>query len=121
LYIRNFILLVASLQILNLSVCGGEDNYVSNNGTIGEINHIDCLVEYVAEIVLSCKNAIVENGVHNTTGNHSLTLKHFLSKTIAEPFSITIQPLPRTSISIVPQGDDYFYLYYSKITKPPSV
>lgn len=120
-YLRNFIVLIAALQILNLSVCGGEDINTASPQTIGEVNHIDCMVEYVSEIVLRCKNAIAENGMHNTTGNHSLTLKHFLSKTVEQHFAIVIQKFTTPSVNIIPLKDDYFYLFSKEITKPPCV
>ena len=81
-YIAKFVVVVFALQILNLSVCGGEGNdlqYNANERPIGELNQIDCMVEFVSEIILHFENSIKENGCHNSSESHSLLVKPHLS------------------------------------------
>jgi hypothetical protein len=84
-YITKVITLVIAVQILNLSVYGGDfDPTVSSAhvGKIGEFNQIDCLLEYVAEIMLDHKDAFPENGSHNPNGKSGRQAKHSVIKMV---------------------------------------
>jgi len=120
LYLNRLIIFVAALQILNLSVCGGDAVYSSDNtSAIGEINQIDCFVEYIAEEVLNYKDVIAENGLHNTSGNHSIIIKHILSNKFQQGFSIVTPKITSLAIPAVPFKEAYTCLYCREIIPPP--
>jgi len=67
-----------------MSVYDAFDNdttFSSAQNTIGEVNQIDFLLEYVAEIILDHKNAFPENGMHNHR-SFSHQMKHITIKLI---------------------------------------
>jgi hypothetical protein len=123
LYVSKFLLLVVALQILNLSVCGGEDDALSSGGNtkvLGEANQIDCLAEYVTEIMFDSKNTFQENGVHNNNGNHSLVLKHVNLKMCPSYYDyILIANFSTALILSVPLKEDYRYLFSKKVIPEP--
>jgi hypothetical protein len=121
-YTIKFITLVLALQILNLSICGGdEDKYsiTTYNNNIGESNQIDCLAEYVSEIVLRQLNAFPENGAHNSNSNHSLLLKHIPLKVFPNNFSISIAKPVSISIIPIPLTEEYKYLFLKEVIPQP--
>ncbi len=115
-------MLVIAVQILNLSVYGGD--FDPNTGTahqnkIGEFNQIDSLVEYVAEIVLDHKDAFPEDGNHNPHSRSSHQLKHSIIKMVdfsrktEMPFYCTSTDAPEASTN------DYKKIILREINPPP--
>ncbi len=109
--------------MLNLSVCGGEVNDIDrpvNSPVLGELNQIDCMIEFVSEIMLDQKNSFKENGVHNNNGNHSLVLKHFHLKLFSENYVIKITRPLRSTVLRIPLKEEYNYLFLKEvIPRPP--
>jgi len=121
-YILKFVLLVIAVQILNLSVYGGDydpNTSVAHQNKIGEFNQIDSLVEYVAEIVLDHKDAFPEDGNHNPHSRSSHQFKHTVIKMVdfsrkAEmPFYCTMANIPEASTN------DYKKIILREINPPP--
>ena len=87
--------------------------------TIGEVNQIDFLIEYIAEIMLDHKNAFPENGAHNHHSNLTHLLKHIPLKLPVSAkdkiFACSIIAAP----SPVPYQEVYKYLFLKQINPPP--
>ena len=121
-YCRKVLVLILALQILNLSVYGGEidaDSIAAPPNTIGEVNQIDFLIEYISEIILDHKNAFPEDGAHNNHSNLTHLLKHIPLKLTSNgkdkepPYSIIGSPSP------IPFQKVYKYLFLKQINPPP--
>lgn len=121
-YAKKFVLLIIAMQILNLSVYGGDFGAglsPTAKNSIGEFNQIDCLIEYIAEIMLDHKNAFPENGSHNTNGKSSHQIKHTSIKMI-EFGKNTEQPFYCTGNTLAEIFDeDYKKLILREINPPP--
>lgn len=121
-YLTKFIVLALALQILNLSICGGEDVttlLVENNSTIGEQNQIDCLYEFVSEVILDYKNIVKEGGLHNNNSNHSLLIKHLCLKLYPHSYSVKIPQFSPVGFSIYTYKEHYKSLYCKEIIPQP--
>ena len=108
--------------MLNLSVCGGEVNDIDTAGsghTLGELNQIDCMVEFVSEIMLDQKNSFKESGAHNNSGNHSLVLKHFHLTLFSPGYAIKIPAPLCSSVLRVPLREEYNYLFLKEVIPHP--
>ena len=111
-----------ALQILNLSVYGGDLDInfdYSQQNNIGEFNQIDSLIEYVTEIVFDYKNAFPENGSHNPNSKSSHQLKHFNIKMVA--FKRTFEQPIYSIVINMPEifNDTYTKLILKEINPPP--
>lgn len=121
-YATRLVLLVIAIQVLNLSVYGGDfysGGYAAIKNNIGEFNHIDSLIEYVSEIILDHKNAFPENGEHSRRSSSSHQMKHICIKMIE--FKKTAD-LPLYTVSAdMPQllNEEYKNLVPSEINPPP--
>ena len=122
-YIAKFVILVFALQMLNLSVCGGEGNDLqlgTNAHTIGELNQIDCLVEFVSEIILHFENSIKETGFHNSNENHSLVLKtHLTIKLFPHNFCIELPKISIITLYTIPLKEDCKSLFCKEVIPQP--
>ena len=121
-YATRLVLLIIAVQVLNLSVYGGDfysGSYAAAQKNIGEFNHIDSLIEYVSEIILDHKNAFPENGDHSRRSSSSHQMKHISIKMIE--FKKTADtPLYTASVDM-PQlfNEEYKNLIPSEINPPP--
>lgn len=121
-YFTKFIVLALALQILNLSICGGEDAttlLVENSNTIGEQNQIDCLYEFVSEVILDYKNIVKESGAHNNNGNHSLLIKHLCFKLYPHNCTVKIPQFSPVRFSIYTYKEHYKSLYCKEVIPQP--
>ncbi len=121
-YIRKLLLLIVAVQILNLSVYGGDfDQYyfTRHEHSIGDFNEIDSLIEYVTEVVLNYKDAFPENGAHNENTSHSLLLKHISFKLIETPQQQAVPTYQASVPLFVPLKEDYKFLFFKEINPPP--
>ena len=121
-YFVRFLVFVTALQILNLSVCGGEATNirrVENARIIGESNQIDCMLEFVVEIMLDQKNSFQENGAHNNSGNHSLLLKHLYPKFFPNDYALKIEKFDNFSVLPILFKETYNYLFLKEVIPQP--
>lgn len=122
-YIAKFVIVVFAFQILNLSVCGGEGNdlqYNANERPIGELNQIDCMVEFVSEIIFHFENAIKENGCHNSSESHSLLVKPHLSiKLFPHSFAVELPKLSTAALYTVPSKEAFSSLFCEEVIPHP--
>ena len=122
-YYPKFIILIVALQILNLSIYGGEyqEAMVLKNGTTSVMtNQIDCFAEYVTEILLKHTNAFPEH-----KGDHTKNEQ----KTIKMPVQLFTHYEPqeeKSEIEIPAEANkyghyrnNYDYLYFKEINPPP--
>lgn len=121
-YCTRFVLFVLALQILNLSVYGSEytQQFVDASGhTTSAKNQIDCLAEYVAEVVLDHRNAMPEHKGNHTKNNQ---------KTLKTQIQLFSQNTPGPSVfkeyyPVVVKysyyNNQYDYLFYKEINPPP--
>lgn len=121
-YAKKFVLLIIAMQILNLSVYGGDfdANFSpATHNNIGEFNQIDSLIEYVAEIMLDHKNAFPENGSHNPNSKSSHQIKHASIKMI--DFKKNTEPPFYCSANSLSNffNEDYKKLILKEINPPP--
>jgi hypothetical protein len=94
------------------------DEVKTNN--IGELNQIDSLTEYVAEIVLDHKNAFPENGAnsHHTSAPGHLA-KHISIKMVSFK-KIAVLSFSRSSQPInIPSKEEYKNMFSREIVPPP--
>lgn len=122
-YITKFVIIVFAFQILNLSVCGGEGNdvqYTAGARPIGELNQIDCMVEFVSEIILHFENAIKENGCHNSSESHNLLVKPHLSiKLFPHSFVVELPKLNTAPLYTVATKEAIHSLFYDEVIPHP--
>jgi len=118
-YLLRFVLLVVAVQILNLSVFGRDTVERAQNNTIGEVNQIDSMIEYVAEIILDYKNAFPENGAHNHQSHTSHQMKHGSFNMISFRKNTEIKRFCNTISIPIPSKEDYKYLFAREINPPP--
>ncbi|HVX49836.1 MAG TPA: hypothetical protein VHB48_06750 [Chitinophagaceae bacterium] len=112
-------LLIIALQVLNLSVYSIYDGKTAASNSIGERNEIDCMAEYIAEIVLEHKQAFPENGTHNRQSNSSHLLKHGNFNLLGYKKVPEIKRWCIVSSIPVPAKQEYKYLYINEIIPPP--
>ncbi|MBS1495742.1 MAG: hypothetical protein JSU03_12570 [Bacteroidetes bacterium] len=122
LYSKKFILIVLTLQILNISVNGCEytQRFIDEKGRIETSkNQIDSLAEYVTEILLGHRNAIPEFK-HNHTKNDQEMAKtqiQFFAHQIPE-FISTKNSYP-IIVNYFCYNNQYYSLFYPEINPPP--
>ena len=119
-FLTRLVLLVLALQILNVSVYSKDVDTDAKDNTIGEVNQIDSVTEFVAEIILDHKNAFPEDGAHNRRSGSSHQMKHISLKIISFPKRNPTQP---SCFSLRPTAilskEEYRYLFFSEIIPPP--
>lgn len=118
-YILRFVLLIVAVQILNLSVYGRDIVETAPSNSIGELNQIDSMIEYVAEIILDHKNAFPENGTHNHQSHTSHQMKHASFSMISFRKNTEIKRFCKTVNIHIPSKEDYKYLFAREINPPP--
>ena len=118
-YLLRFVLLVVAVQILNLSVYGQDVIKPAQSNTLGELNQIDSMIEYVAEIILDYKNAFPENGTHNHQSHTSHQLKHGSFNMISFRKGSDVKRFCRTSNIHIPSKEEYKNLFTREIIPPP--
>lgn len=121
-YLTKFIVLALALQILNLSICGGEDvttTLAENTSTIGEQNQIDCFYEFISEVILDYKNLVKEGGLHNNNSNHSLLVKHLCLKLYPHNYNIKLYQFSSVRSTIYTYKEHYKSLYCKEIIPQP--
>lgn len=121
-YCMKLIFFILALQILNLSVYGSEytQRFIDKNGrTESAKNQIDCLAEYVAEVILDHRDAVPEH-----KGNHTKNDQKVL-KTQIQLFAQNNTELRAYKMQhpiIVKYSyynNQYDYLFYKEINPPP--
>jgi hypothetical protein len=116
--ISKFILSIIAVQILNLSIYAQFDPVQSGN-TMGNLNSIDSITEYVAEVMLHHTNAFPEfekTGAHKDQHQHknySIHLFNDLKKT-AIAYNYTLDKNNNGAVI-----KDYTYLFFKEINPPP--
>lgn len=118
------ILIVVAVQILNMSVYGGDFDQLylaSSHPTIGEYNEIDSFIEYFEEIILGHKDAFPENGAHNDGSAHnSIQIKHISVKLFNESIKVAEVPVYDNNVThSTPRNEDYRFLFIKNIIPPP--
>ena len=106
------------LQILNLSIYAHEFVQSRAQHSIGNLNEINSVVEYIAEIVLDNTNALPE---FQKAGHKDLQFhKHLSTKLLAiierQELKILVTP---AHIFSYPLNDDYSFLFCKEINPPP--
>jgi len=116
--ISRFILSIVAVQILNLSIYAQFDSVQSGNA-MGNLNSIDSVAEYIAEVMLHHTNAFPEfekNGTHKDQHQHKNYSIHLFSdfkKTAAS----NNYALHKNNIGSL--AEDYQYLFFKEINPPP--
>lgn len=121
-YLIKLLLLVIAIQILNLSVYGRDcdDDCLELSATIGDVNEMDSITEYVAEVLLDQKNLFPESGHHNRRSGMPHQAKHIVFKMVSIKRRQFEQPFYFTSAKAkILSKVDYKYLYAREITPPP--
>lgn len=121
LYLSRLAIFVVALQILNLSIFMQDFDPISTHRhTIGEINEINSIVEFVAEIVLDNPNALPEYHQQNTDHTAMQVHKHAPVK------MITFEELQPARVFyaavreyIIPLKESYDFLFFREINPPP--
>jgi hypothetical protein len=117
-HISKFFLSIVAVQIFNLSIYA-QFNPVQSGNTMGEINTIDSVTEYIAEVILHHANAFPEfekSGTHkdqHTHKNFSIQLFNDLQKPLTSETWMS-QKSHTNSMS-----EDYQYLFFKEINPPP--
>ena len=121
-YCTRFILFVLALQILNLSVYGSEytQRLVYKSGRTETVkNQIDCLAEYVAEVILDHRNAIPEQKGNHTKNNQKVIkaqIQLFAQNNLELPAYKIQHPV---IIKYSYYNNQYDYLFCKEINPPP--
>lgn len=115
------LLLLVALQILNLSIYMQDfEPLNTHHYTIGEVNEINSIVEYVAEVVLQHKNALPE--YHQQNNDHSAMQLHKHAPIKMITFE-DLQPKRAFCVTkhsyIHPLNEAYQFLYFKEINPPP--
>jgi hypothetical protein len=116
--ISKFILSIVAMQILNLSIYAQFDPVQSGN-TMGNLNSIDSVTEYVAEIMLHHTNAFPEfekNGAHKDQHQHKNYSIHLFND-FKKPATGYNDALNKNNNGAVIK--DYRYLFFKEINPPP--
>lgn len=117
-----FILFVLALQILNLSVYGSEytQQFVDASGHSATAqNQIDCLAEYVAEVVLDHRNAMPEHKGNHTKNNQKIIktqIQLFAQNNFEAPACKIFYPVV---VKYSHYNNQYNYLFCKEINPPP--
>jgi hypothetical protein len=121
LHIARLLLFVVAMQILNLSIYMQDfEPLKTHKHTIGEINEINSIVEYVAEVVLEHKGALPEYKQQNSDHTALQLHKHAPVKMITfddlqpqREFYVTKQ----TYLHPLSEADEF--LFFREINPPP--
>lgn len=121
LHISRFLVFILALQILNLSIYMQDyEPLKAHRHTIGEVNEINSIVEYVAEIILQHKNAIPESHQQNNDHTAMQVHKHAHVKMITYddliPKKVCFEP---TRDYRHPLNEVYDFLFFREINPPP--
>lgn len=118
LHIARFITVLVAMQILNMGLFAQDFQSLSVSSINPELNIINSVDEYVAEVVLHHKDAVPENNKH--PHKDIQTHKHVVFKLISFPkpqcCSATQLVFNNKPTAIIPV---YQYQYYNDITPPP--
>lgn len=123
-FFKKAILLLIAMQILNLSVYGSAFQQIelTRTGKVEmKMNQIDSFTEFVAEIVLSHKDAFPEQG-NNHTKNDSKIIKNI-------PFQLFYKSDQAKEVVEIPSSishnshfiDNYRFLFIKEFNPPPSI
>lgn len=116
-YLQRFVLLLVAVQVLNLSVYGQK---FKESDSVGNVNQIDSMIEYITEVVLDYKNAFPENGPHNHQShtNHQAKYEGFNLITFLRK-SPSIKRYCVAFAIHIPSKEEYKYLFAREIIPPP--
>lgn len=120
-HIARLLLFVVAMQILNLSIYMQDFEPLKiHKHTIGEINEINSIVEYVAEVVLNHKGALPEYKQQNSDHTALQMHKHAPVKMITFD---DLQPQRVFSVAkqtyVHPLNEAYDFLFFREINPPP--
>jgi hypothetical protein len=120
-HIAKLLTFIVALQILNLSIFMQDfDPLNTHPQTIGEINEINSIVEYVAEVVLDHENALPEYEQENTEHKDLQSHKHMPIKLITFDELVTeITPPVFKRTFHYPLNDSRTFVLSKEITPPP--
>lgn len=121
------IVFALALQVLNLSVHGGDWSHMPVNRThfsIGAVNQVDCLVEFIYEDICHLKgyDDAYDMALHNKVpGGHKLSPKFMDFQMPAQPnFAVVKATFNQTGENHFPKWENkYEYLFSQEITPPP--
>lgn len=121
LHIARLLIFIVAMQILNLSIYMQDfEPLKTHRHTIGEINEINSIVEYVAEVVLQHKGALPEYKQQNNDHNALQLHKHAPVKMITFD---DLQPKRAFDVArctyIHPLNETYQFLFFREINPPP--
>ena len=116
--ISKFILSIIAVQILNLSIYAHFDPVQSDN-TMGNLNCIDSVTEYVAEVMLHHTNAFPEfekTGAHKDQHQHKNYSIHLFNdfKKTTTAYNCKLHKNYKGAMI-----KDYNYLFFREINPPP--
>ena len=118
LYFAKFVAFIVMLQILNLSIYAQDFEQTEPQHTIGNLNEINSVVEYIAEIVLDNTNALPEV---QKAGQKDLQFHKHLTMKLLAVNERHEQKVPQTpgDVFTCPLKDDYAFLFCKEINPPP--
>lgn len=121
LHIARLLVFIVAMQILNLSIYMQDFEPIkTHHHTIGEVNEINSIVEYFAEVVLEHKGALPEYKQQNNDHTALQVHKHAPVKMITfddlQPARVTFVE-KRTYIH--PLNEAYYFLFFREINPPP--
>ena len=112
------IIFILALQILNMSIDAPYVQMQSNKANTDNFNYIDTYVEYIAEVILKCNNAIPESG----NRERKELLQHNQFEIIFQ--ALEVQEL--VTLYIISSAtnksshtDNYAYRFIKEIVPPP--
>ncbi|RXK85882.1 hypothetical protein [Filimonas effusa] len=120
-HIARLLSFVVALQILNMSVFMQDFDPIDIHAeSIGEINEINSVVEYVAEIVLQNENALPEYHQDNIEHKDLQAHKHVPIKLITFSDLVTVVPVPIARYTYQhPINDSRLCFFVKEINPPP--
>ena len=112
------IIFILALQILNMSIDAPYVQMQSKKANTDNFNYIDTYVEYIAEVILKCNNAIPESG----NRERKELLQHNQFEIIFQ--ALEVQEL--VTLYIISSAtnksshtDNYVYRFIKEIVPPP--
>jgi len=117
--ITKFLIILISIQILNLSVDSIDFQPISDNIVIGDFNYLNSFTEYVSEILLGHKDSFPEYQ-NESTSSKAQFVKHLSLKLYQSTSSLAINKyFEEASAFIVQLKEPYSFIFCKEINPPP--
>ena len=113
------LILLISLQILNLGIDAIDFQPINTSKTIGNFNYMNSMTEYVAEIILGVKDAFPEYQKESSSSKSQI-LKHFPIKICQHEFETDRKKMNEVFSSYLkPKNETFNCLTLNEINLPP--